>query len=175
MKKLYLITLFLVGVLACDNPKQTNEKNKTQNKDSLHQTQNQTNMKGFKSNIENDVLANEDFRKVVYTAKHLQLVLMTLKVGEEIGEETHPIIDQFFRFESGNGKCIINGNTYNVTAGDAIIVPAGAKHNIINVDEKVELKMYTIYALPNHKDGIVRRTKKEAEDIAEKFDGKTTE
>ena len=175
MKKIFLTTLFLVGALACTNPKQTNEKNETQNNDAMAQTQNQTNMKGYKSNIENDVLANEDFRKVVYTAKHLQLVLMTLKVGEEIGEETHPVTDQFFRFESGNGKCIINGSTYSVTAGDAIIVPAGSKHNIINVDAKLELKMYTIYAPPNHKDGVVRSTKKEAEDIAEKFDGKTTE
>jgi mannose-6-phosphate isomerase-like protein (cupin superfamily) len=175
MKNISVTTLFLVGVLACSDPKQTNEKKDSQNSNMMDQTVDQTTLKGFQSNIEKDVLANKDFRKVVYTAKHLQLVLMTLKVGEEIGEETHPAIDQFFRFESGNGKCIINANTYMLTAGDAIIIPAGAKHNIINVDEKQELKMYTIYAAPNHKDGTVRTTKKEAEDIAETFDGKTTE
>jgi len=100
---------------------------------------------------------------------------MTLKPGEDIGLETHPTIDQFFRFESGHGKCIINGHEYDINAGDAIIVPAGARHNIINVDKEAELKMYTIYAAPNHKDGLVRATKKEADTHGIKFDGKTTE
>lgn len=132
-------------------------------------------MKGFKTDIQKDALENKNFRKVLYTAKHLQLVLMTLKVGEDIGEEIHPTIDQFFRFESGHGKCIINGHEYDVKAGDAVIVPAGAKHNVINVDKLAELKMYTIYAAPNHKDGLVRATKKEADQYGIKFDGKTTE
>lgn len=132
-------------------------------------------MKGFKSNIEKDTLANSNFRKVLYSGNHLQLVLMSLKVGEEIGEETHAENDQFFRFESGNGKCIIDGNEYNVKDGDVIIVPAGAKHNIINVDDKTELKMYTIYAPPHHKDGIIRATKEEAEKNEAEFDGKATE
>ena len=100
---------------------------------------------------------------------------MSLKVGEEIGAEIHFDNDQFFRFESGNGKCIIDENVYSVTDGDVIIVPAGAKHNIINVDDKVALKMYTIYAPPNHKDGLIKTTKKEAEENGETFDGKTTE
>jgi mannose-6-phosphate isomerase-like protein (cupin superfamily) len=132
-------------------------------------------MKGFKSDIEKDTRENENFRKVLYTGKHLQLVLMSLKAGEEIGEETHHENDQFFRFEGGSGKCVIDGNQYKVTDGDVIIIPAGAKHNIINTGEKTELKMYTIYAPPHHKDGIVRATKKEAEENEEEFDGKTSE
>lgn len=132
-------------------------------------------MKGYKTNIEHITIENENFRKVLYTSKHLQLVLMSLKTGEEIGEEIHINNDQFFRFESGNGKCIIDGNSYDVTDGDVLIVPAGAKHNIINVDEKVELKMYTIYAPPNHEDALIRATKKEADDNGKPFDGKTTE
>jgi mannose-6-phosphate isomerase-like protein (cupin superfamily) len=132
-------------------------------------------MKGFKSNIEKDTLANSDFRKVLYTGHHLQLVLMSLEVGEEIGEEIHSENDQFFRFESGNGKCVIDGTEYRVSDGDAIVVPSGARHNIINTDKKVELKMYTIYAPPHHKAGIVRITKEEAEASEEEFDGVTTE
>ena len=133
------------------------------------------NMKGFYSNIEKDALKNENFRKVLYTSKHLQLVLMTLKPGEDIGEETHPNIDQFFRFEGGKGKCIINGNEYKVENGDVIVVPAGSKHNVINTDAVKELKMYTIYGPPNHKDGIINATKKDSEKNDVKFDGKTTE
>ena len=135
----------------------------------------QNKMKGFKSNIEKDALENNNFRKVVYTAKHIQVVLMSLKAGEDIGEEIHPDTDQFFRFESGSGKCFINGNEYSVKSGDAIVIPAGAKHNIINTDSKQELKIYTIYSPPQHKDGIARATKKDAEQNEAKFDGKTTE
>lgn len=134
-------------------------------------------MKGYKSNIESETLENTNFRKVLYSGKHLQLVLMNLKGGEEIGEEIHHENDQFFRFESGTGKCFIDGNEYLVTDGDALIIPAGAKHNIINTDNKKEFKMYTIYAPPHHKDQILRATKAEAEDAAnaEEFDGVTTE
>lgn len=132
-------------------------------------------MKGFNSNIEKDTLENNNFRKVLYSGKNLQLVLMSLKAGEEIGEEIHHDNDQFFRFEGGSGKCIVDGNEYRVSDGDALIVPAGAKHNIINVDAQTELKMYTIYAPPHHKDGIVRATKEEAEQNDEDFDGITTE
>jgi mannose-6-phosphate isomerase-like protein (cupin superfamily) len=132
-------------------------------------------MKGFKSNIEKETLGNKNFRKVLYTGKHLQLVLMNLKAGEDIGSETHPDNDQFFRFESGTGKCIIDGNEYNVTDGDAILIPAGARHNVINTGIKTELKMYTIYGPPNHQDGTIRTTKEEAERMDEKFDGKTSE
>jgi mannose-6-phosphate isomerase-like protein (cupin superfamily) len=132
-------------------------------------------MKGFKSNIERDSLKNENFRKVIYSGKHLQVVLMSLKPGEEIGLETHPSTDQFFRFEGGKGKCIIDGNEYKVENGDAIVVPAGSKHNVINTDSVKEFKMYTIYAPPQHKDGLINATKKDAETGDVKFDGKTTE
>lgn len=131
-------------------------------------------MKGFKSNIERGTLENNNFRKVLYTSHHLQLVLMALKRGEEIGEETHHENDQFFRIESGSGKCFIDGNEYEIQSGDAIIIPAGAKHNIINTG-KTELKVYTLYAPPHHKDGITRASKEAAENIPEEFDGKTTE
>jgi mannose-6-phosphate isomerase-like protein (cupin superfamily) len=129
---------------------------------------------GFHTNIEQDTLNNDNFRKVLYTSKHMQLVLMTLQPGEEIGEETHPTIDQFFRFEAGKGKCIINDNEYNLSDGDCIIIPAGSKHNIINTGG-VALQMYTIYTPPNHQDGVVFSTKEEAAKSKEKFDGKTTE
>jgi mannose-6-phosphate isomerase-like protein (cupin superfamily) len=132
-------------------------------------------MKGFKSNIEKVTLENNNFRKVLYSGHHLQLVLMSLKAGEEIGAEIHQDNDQFFRFEGGSGKCVIDGNEYNVKDGDVIVVPAGAKHNIMNVDSTTQLKMYTIYAPPHHKDGIVRATKKDAESNEAEFDGKATE
>ncbi|HEY8658009.1 MAG TPA: cupin domain-containing protein [Hanamia sp.] len=132
-------------------------------------------MKGFNSNIEKDALENTNFRKVLYSGKHLQLVLMSLKAGEDIGEEIHHDNDQFFRFESGTGKCVIDGNEYNIKNGDVIVIPAGAKHNIINTDGTTALKMYTIYAPPHHKDGIIRATKEDAENNALEFDGKTTE
>jgi mannose-6-phosphate isomerase-like protein (cupin superfamily) len=132
-------------------------------------------MKGFKSNIEKDTVENKHFRKVLYSSRHLQLVLMSLKPGEEIGEEVHSENDQFFRFESGNGKCFIDGNEYDVTDGDAIIIPVGAKHNVINTGKATALNMYTIYAPPHHKDAIVRVSKKEAEANEADFDGKTTE
>jgi mannose-6-phosphate isomerase-like protein (cupin superfamily) len=132
-------------------------------------------MKGFRTNIEKDTLENRKFRKVLYTGKHCQLVLMSLGPKEDIGMETHTENDQFFRFEAGQGKVIIDGNEYEVGDGVAIIVPAGAKHNIINISDSKELKMYTIYSPPHHKDGIVRVTKKEAEANDQEFDGKTTE
>lgn len=132
-------------------------------------------MKGYKTNIEKETIDNKNFRKVLYTSKHIQLVLMTLQPGEEIGEEVHDENDQFFRIESGRGKCIIDDNKYEITDGDAIVIPTGSKHNIINVDANTDLKMYTLYAPPHHKDGILRPTKKEAEENEAEFDGKTTE
>ena len=132
-------------------------------------------MKGFKSNIEKDTLKNKNFRKVLYTGKHSQLVVMSLKPKQEIGLETHPDNDQFLRFEAGTGRVLIDGNKYTVKDGDAVIVPAGAKHNVINTSASEELKLYTIYSPPHHKDGIVRKTKEEAEANDEEFDGKTTE
>jgi len=132
-------------------------------------------MKGFFTNIEKETLENQNFRKVLYTAKHSQLVLMSLKPGEEIGMEVHPDNDQFFRFEKGQGKCIIDGNEYEIKDGVAIVVPAGAQHNVINTSETEELKLYTIYSPPHHKDGIIRATKEEAETDSPEFDGITTE
>ncbi len=131
--------------------------------------------KGFKENIEQLTLQNSNFRKVLYTAKHSQLVLMTLKPNEEIGVEVHNDGDQFFRFESGKGKVIINETTYLVKDGDSVIIPAGATHNVINTSEDEELKLYTIYSPPHHKDQLVRKTKKDAEENSEEFDGKVTE
>jgi mannose-6-phosphate isomerase-like protein (cupin superfamily) len=132
-------------------------------------------MKGFNTNIEKETLANTNFRKVLYTAKHSQLVLMSLKPNEEIGMEVHPDNDQFFRFEKGTGKCVIDGNFYDLADGSVIIVPAGAEHNIINTSGTEDLKLYTIYSPAHHKDGIVRATKAEAEADGPEFDGKTTE
>lgn len=132
-------------------------------------------MKGFKTNIERDTVKNKNFRKVLYTAKHCQLVLMSLKPKEEIGLETHPENDQFFRFEAGRGRVEIDGNKYTVKDGDAVIIPAGAKHNVINTSATEDLRMYTIYSPPHHKDQIVRKTKAEAEANDKEFDGKTTE
>jgi mannose-6-phosphate isomerase-like protein (cupin superfamily) len=132
-------------------------------------------MKGFNTNIEKATLENNYFRKVLYSGKHSQLVLMSLKPKEEIGLEIHAENDQFFRFEKGQGKCIIDNNEYLVEDGSAIIVPAGAEHNIINISETDELKLYTIYSPAHHKDQIVRITKEEAEANDEEFDGKTTE
>jgi mannose-6-phosphate isomerase-like protein (cupin superfamily) len=133
------------------------------------------NMKGFNSNIEQDTLENNDFRRVLYTGKHSQLVLMSLQPNEEIGLETHRENDQFLRFEGGQGVCFIDDNRYEVKDGDAVIVPAGARHNVVNLSESEELKIYTIYSPPHHKDGTVHATKKEAEADDEDFDGKTTE
>ena len=133
------------------------------------------NMKGYVINIEKNTLENENFRKVLYTSKYSQLVLMKLNPGEEIGMEVHPDNDQFFRIEQGQGKCIIDGNEYELEDGTAVVVPAGAQHNIINVSSTEELKLYTIYSPAHHKDGIVRTTKEEAEADSPEFDGKTTE
>jgi mannose-6-phosphate isomerase-like protein (cupin superfamily) len=132
-------------------------------------------MKGFSANIEKDTLENDNFRKVLYTSKHSQLVLMSLKPNEDIGMEVHEENDQFFRFEKGMGKVIIDGNEYEVKDGSAIVVPAGAEHNVVNTSDSEELKLYTIYSPAHHKDQIVRATKEEAEANEEDFDGTTTE
>lgn len=132
-------------------------------------------MRGFKINIEKATSENDNFRKVLYTAAHSQLVLMSLKPNEEIGKEVHVDNDQFFRVESGQGRCIIDEYEYQLKEGDAIVVPAGAEHNVINTSKILSLKLYTIYSPPHHKDGIVRATKREAESEAEEFDGVTTE
>jgi len=132
-------------------------------------------MKGFVENIEKSTIENGNFRKVLYTGKRSQLVLMNLKPNEEIGMEVHVDNDQFFRIEKGQGKCIIDGNEYEIKDGTAIVVPAGAEHNVMNVSDAENLKLYTIYSPAHHKDGIVRVTKEEAVANEAEFDGKTTE
>lgn len=130
-------------------------------------------MKGFIQDIERIAVANDDFRRVLYTAKNCQLVVMALKPQEEIGAEVHTL-DQFFRVEEGTGEAILDGVRTSIQAGFAIVVPAGAKHNIINTGS-VPLKLYTLYAPPNHRDGVVHHTREAAEADNEHFDGKTTE
>jgi mannose-6-phosphate isomerase-like protein (cupin superfamily) len=132
-------------------------------------------MKGYKGNIEELTTKNSNFREVLYTSKHSQLVLMSLKPNEEIGMEVHNENDQFFRFEAGQGKVIIDGNEYEVKNGDAVIVPTGAQHNVINTSSSEDLKLYTIYSPAHHQDGVIRATKAEAEANSPEFDGKTTE
>ena len=129
--------------------------------------------KGYYGNIEELTEKNDNFRKVLYTGAHSQLVLMSLPANEDIGMEIHPENDQFFRFESGDGKVIIDETQYDVKDGDAIIVPSGASHNVIAGING--LKMYTIYSPAHHKDGIIRTTKAEAEANEADFDGVTTE
>ena len=131
--------------------------------------------KGHFTHIEKDTLENDNFRKVLYTAKNCQLVLMSLRPGEDIGMEVHDEGDQFFRFEKGEGKVIIDESGYEVTDGDSVIVPQGSRHNVINTSESEDLKLYTIYAPPHHKDGVLRHTKEEAEKDGPEFDGTTTE
>ena len=131
-------------------------------------------MKGFVDDIEELTESNKDFRRVLYTGKHLQLVLMSLKAGEEIGEEVHAGHDQFFRVEKGRGDVVIDGKTSSVKSGFAMIVPAGAKHNVINTGDKL-MRLYTLYAPPEHVDGVIALTRADAEALHEHFDGKTTE
>jgi len=131
--------------------------------------------KGYKENIEKLTLENNNFRKVLYTGAHSQLVLMSLLPGEEIGMEVHKDNDQFFRFEKGEGRVSVDGNEYEVHDGDVLIVPSGAEHNVVNFSETEALKLYTLYSPAHHKDGVVRATKAEAEADGPEFDGVTTE
>lgn len=119
-------------------------------------------MAGFKSSLEKDTLANTYFRQVIFTAPHSQLVLMSLKPLTEIGMEVHAENDQFLRFESGEGKAIIGGEEFILGPGDAVVVPAGNMHNIINTSKDKELKLYTIYSPAHHPDGTVHKTKEDA-------------
>ena len=119
-------------------------------------------MSGFHTNIEKDTEDNTNFRKVLYTGKHSQLVVMSLKPKENIGMETHPDVDQFFRCEEGEGKAIINGEEIEFKGGEAVIVPAGSEHDFINTSQTEDLKLYTIYSPPNHPDGTVHATREEA-------------
>lgn len=130
--------------------------------------------KGFKDNIEKLTEENDNFRKVIYTGEHSQLVLMNIPEGGEIGFEVHPDTDQFFRIEMGNGRVTINESIYEIQSGDGLVIPAGAKHNLENIGTDT-LRLYTIYSPAHHKDGIIYKTKTEADISHQEFDGKTTE
>ncbi len=130
-------------------------------------------MKGYVQDIEGIAIRNEDFRKVLYTARHCQLVVMALQPGEEIGAEVHTL-DQFFRVEQGTGEAVLDGVRKPLQAGYAVVVPAGAEHNIVNTGTE-PLKMYTIYAPPNHRDGVIHHSRAEAEADTEQFDGRISE
>jgi mannose-6-phosphate isomerase-like protein (cupin superfamily) len=131
--------------------------------------------KGYVVNLEKLTEENTNFRKVLYTAHHSQLVLMSLKPGEEIGMETHPDNDQFLRIESGDGKAIIDGNEQVFSAGFCVVIPAGSEHNIVNTSETAEIKLYTLYSPAHHRLDVVQATKAEAQASDEEFDGKTSE
>ncbi len=131
-------------------------------------------MKGFVGDIETLGKTNENFRHVLYTGKHSQLVLMSLLPGEEIGEEVHEDVDQFLRVDAGAGKAVIDGVEHDIEDGFAVLVPEGARHNIINTGS-VPMKLYTLYAPAHHKDGTIHSTKAEAESQEEHFDGVTSE
>lgn len=132
-------------------------------------------MKGYVINIEEKALTNTYFRKVLYTDTHVQLVVMSLLPNEEIGEEVHQL-DQFIRIEAGVGKAILDGVEHELKDGSAVVIPQGTSHNIINTSSTESMKLYTLYAPPNHKDGTIHKTKEEAEaDEAEHFDGSTSE
>ena len=128
-------------------------------------------MKGYLVNIEQETLSNTDYRRVIYTAKHSQLVLMCIEPGSEIGEEVHEL-DQFIRIEAGEGKAVLDGTEHAIKADNALVIPEGTRHNIVNTGTE-PLKLYTIYSPPEHKDGVVERTK--ADEYEEHFDGATTE
>ena len=131
-------------------------------------------MKGYVTNIEEASLQNDYFRKVLYTDTRLQLVVMSLNPGEDIGEEVHEL-DQFIRVESGKGKSILDGEEHDLSDGSVVVIPQGTRHNIINTSPDQSMKLYTLYAPPNHQDGTIHKTKAEAEAAEEHFDGKTTE
>lgn len=131
-------------------------------------------MNGFVENIEQALAENENFRKVLYTAQHSQLVVMNLKPKEDIGMEVHHL-DQFIRVEKGTGKTVLNGVEHDIKDGFAVVVPAGVEHNIINSSDTEPMKLYTVYSPPNHRDGVVHKTKAEADADQEHFDGKTSE
>jgi mannose-6-phosphate isomerase-like protein (cupin superfamily) len=130
---------------------------------------------GFAMDLEKETRKNADFRRVLYTGRFSQLVLMKLKPSEEIGEEVHDTVDQFFRFEEGEGMVIIDGVKHQVRDGSGVVVPSGARHNVLNTSSKMNLKLYTIYSPPEHQDKVVRHTKADATKEPEEYDGKPTE
>jgi len=132
-------------------------------------------MNGYIVQLESATLRNENYRKVLFTAKHCQLVLMNLKPGEEIGEEVHEL-DQFIRFEAGQGEVIMDGQRHSVADGFAVVIPAGTRHNVVNISKTEDLKLYSLYSPPEHKSGTLHKTKQEADaDEHHHFDGKTSQ
>jgi mannose-6-phosphate isomerase-like protein (cupin superfamily) len=132
-------------------------------------------MKGYVINVRQETEENNNFRKVLYTGKYSQLVVMSLRPKEDIGEEIHNTVDQFIRIESGVGRAILDGVGHFIENEYAVVIPAGTKHNIVNTSEEREMKLYTLYSPPEHQDGVVRLTKEEAMTNEEHFDGKTSE
>lgn len=131
-------------------------------------------MTGYTGNIEQEALENESFRKVLYTSAYMQLVVMSIPAGEDIGEEVHGQ-DQFLRIEEGEGKAVLDGVEHALSDGYAVVVPAGTRHNIFNTSSSEPLKLYSLYAPPHHEDGVVHETKADAEADHEEFLGDTTE
>ena len=125
-------------------------------------------MTGYSINIEDKTLANENFREVLYTGPHSQLVVMTLKPGEEIGLETHDDRDQFIRVEAGNGEAVLAGQRHKLEDGTAVVIPAGTEHNVVNTSRTEPLRLYTVYSPAEHPDGTIHRTKQEADDYERK-------
>lgn len=132
-------------------------------------------MKGYSVNIETDALENTDFRKVLFTSTQQQLVVMSIPVGGEIGEEVHPDNDQFIRVEQGTARAHVDDAEYDLADGSVIVIPKGSRHNVVNTSADTELKVYTIYSPPHHKDGTVHPTKVYADEHEEEFDGQTSE
>ncbi len=130
-------------------------------------------MKGYIGDIEKETKENNNFRKVLYTAKNSQLVVMSINPGEEIGEEVHDL-DQFIRIEDGRGKAVLDDVEHEIEDDYAVVIPAGTKHNVINTGDEV-MKLYTVYSPPEHRDGVVHKTREEAMEDEEHFDGNTTE
>jgi mannose-6-phosphate isomerase-like protein (cupin superfamily) len=132
------------------------------------------NVKGYVVDIEKATKENKNFLQVLYTAKNSQLVVMSLRPGEEIGEEVHDL-DQFIRIEKGKGKAVLDNVEHKIKDDYAVVIPSGTRHNLINTSKDEEMKLYTIYSPPEHKDGVIHKTKADATADAEHFDGKTTE
>jgi mannose-6-phosphate isomerase-like protein (cupin superfamily) len=124
-------------------------------------------MKGFLTNIEDDTLDNEDYRRVIFTGKHTQLVLMTVQPGDEIGRETHEGHDQFIRIESGHGEVMMDGRVQPISVGSAFVIPSGVEHNVTNTSADEQLRLYTLYSPPEHPDGLVQHTKQDEEESKE--------
>lgn len=173
--KLFFLTLPLILLFLGCNRKSEEQSETTFRQLKYKKKTPNSRKKGYFLNLETATSDNYDYRSVLYTGKYMQLAIMSLQPGEDIGWETHPKSDQFLRVESGTGICLLNDEVYELEANDALIIPAGARHNIQNNSDSSQLKIYLLYARPVHKDRITRSTKEEARDKPEHFDGETTE